>query len=152
MLVASEEATSGSVIKKAERMFPFSKGCSHFFCCSGVPYFARTSIFPVSGGLQLKTSEAHRIRPIISAKGAYSKLVRPALKSPYVFGRKRFHKPSALAFSFKFFNPGHLVHAFFGLRLKASTSCSTGSSCSVINVFNFSCSSKDFWVYSKSMC
>ena len=35
MLVASEEATSGSVIAKAERILPSSSGSSHCFLCSG---------------------------------------------------------------------------------------------------------------------
>lgn len=37
MFVASEEATKRSVIEKAERILPSSKGTSHFFFCSGVP-------------------------------------------------------------------------------------------------------------------
>ena len=32
-----------SVIAKAERVSPFSNGMSHFSCCSGDPYLARTS-------------------------------------------------------------------------------------------------------------
>ena len=82
IFVASEEATAGSVIKKAERISPFIKGVSHAFCCAGVPYFANTSIFPVSGAEQLNTSEAIFDRPINSASGAYSRFVKPALKSP----------------------------------------------------------------------
>ena len=37
MLVASEEATAGSVIRKAERISPFISGFSHFFFCSLEP-------------------------------------------------------------------------------------------------------------------
>jgi hypothetical protein len=37
MLVASEEATAGSVIAKAERILPSMRGSSHSFCCRGVP-------------------------------------------------------------------------------------------------------------------
>ena len=37
MLVASEEATAGSVIRKAERISPASSGRSHLAFCSGVP-------------------------------------------------------------------------------------------------------------------
>ena len=48
MLVASEEATSGSVIAKQDRMLPRSSGSSHSRCCSAVPYRARTSMFPVT--------------------------------------------------------------------------------------------------------
>src|SRR5690606_41264414 len=75
IFVASDEATSGSVIAKHERISPLSNGISHsFFCCSE-PYLTNTSIFPVSGALQLNTSGAISERPIISHKGAHSKLV-----------------------------------------------------------------------------
>ena len=70
MLVASLEATSGSVIEKAERISPASSGSSQRFFCSGVPYSESTSILPVSGAEQLKISDAHEIRPMISASGA----------------------------------------------------------------------------------
>jgi hypothetical protein len=56
--VASEFATAGSVIKSIERISPFIKGTNHFDLCSGVPHFAITSIFPVSGAEQLHASGA----------------------------------------------------------------------------------------------
>ena len=37
MLVASDEATSGSVIAKQERIFPSASGSSHCSFCAGVP-------------------------------------------------------------------------------------------------------------------
>ena len=37
MLVASDEATAGSVIAKAERIFPSSSGSSHCFFWSAFP-------------------------------------------------------------------------------------------------------------------
>src|SRR5262247_953226 len=37
MLVASDEATLGSVIANAERILPSSRGWSHCFLCSAVP-------------------------------------------------------------------------------------------------------------------
>ena len=37
MLVASEEATAGSVIRKAERISPFISGFSHLAFCALVP-------------------------------------------------------------------------------------------------------------------
>jgi hypothetical protein len=37
MLVASDEATSGSVIRNADRISPRSNGSSHCFFCSSVP-------------------------------------------------------------------------------------------------------------------
>ena len=39
-------------------------------------------MFPVSGAEQLKISEIQIRFPIIPAKGAYSKFVKPGLKSP----------------------------------------------------------------------
>ena len=37
MLVASDEATAGSVIRNAERISPSISGRSHWAFCSGVP-------------------------------------------------------------------------------------------------------------------
>jgi hypothetical protein len=37
MLVASDEATAGSVIRNADRISPLSSGASHCPFCSGVP-------------------------------------------------------------------------------------------------------------------
>ncbi len=44
MLVASEDATSGSVMAKHDRTRPCSSGTSHRRCCSSVPYFASTCV------------------------------------------------------------------------------------------------------------
>ena len=76
MFVASDDDTSGSVMAKAERISPFNSGSSHCSRCAGVANMCNNSMLPVSGALQLKTSEAHSTRPMISARGAYSKLVR----------------------------------------------------------------------------
>src|SRR5690554_8208709 len=76
ILVASEEATSGSVIQNAERISPASNGFSHFSCCSGLPYISSTSMLPLSGALQLNTSGARKERPVSSASGAYSKVLK----------------------------------------------------------------------------
>ncbi len=52
-------------------------------------------MLPESGALQLNTSAASRLRPVSSASGAYSSVLRPA---PCVSsGKNRFHRPSALA-------------------------------------------------------
>src|SRR5690554_2624038 len=91
ILVASEEATSGSVIEKQDRISPASKGFSHCSCCSSLPYRAMVSILPVSGAEQLNTSGAISERPIISQRWAYSKLVSPAPRS--LSGRNRFQRP-----------------------------------------------------------
>ena len=99
MLVASEEATSGSVMQNAERISPARSGFSQRCFCAAEPYFTSTSMLPVSGALQLKTSGAIEERPVISARGAYSTLVRPA---PYSWsGRNKFHRPAARALAFK---------------------------------------------------
>ncbi len=60
MLVASEDATQGSVIAKQERISPFSSGCSHCSCCNAVPNWARISMLPVSGAAQLVASDEQR--------------------------------------------------------------------------------------------
>ena len=70
MLRASDDATSGSVIAKAERISPSSSGVSHCSFCSGVPNCVRTSMLPVSGALQLHASGPIGLRPMISASGA----------------------------------------------------------------------------------
>src|SRR5579859_261006 len=97
ILVASEEATAGSVIRNAERIFPSRIGSHHVFTCSGVPYLRSVSMLPVSGAEQLNTSGAHSTRPMISQSGAYSRLVSVP---PCDFGRHRFHNPAARAFGF----------------------------------------------------
>ena len=80
MLVASEEATAGSVMAKHDLrptnqstvsggiltnersplylISPSRSGLSQLAFCSSVPYLTRTSMFPVSGALQLNGSEA----------------------------------------------------------------------------------------------
>lgn len=58
MLVASEEATAGSVIAKADLMCPSRSGDNHRACCSGVPNRFNVSMFPVSGAWQLIASGA----------------------------------------------------------------------------------------------
>jgi hypothetical protein len=77
MFVASEEATSGSVMQNVERISPSRSGRSQRSCWSGVPKSVSTSMFPVSGALQLIASGAMCDRPEISASGAYSRFVRP---------------------------------------------------------------------------
>src|SRR5579859_430974 len=77
ILVASDDATAGSVMQKAERISPASKGSSHSFLWASVPYRSMVSILPVSGAEQLNTSPAHWMRPMTSHSGAYSTLVRP---------------------------------------------------------------------------
>ena len=104
ILVASDDATAGSVIRKAERISPSISGRSHFFLCSLLPYRMNTSMLPVSGAEQLKTSEAQPMCPISSASSAYSRLVSPApwnsSSSCAEGGMNMFQRPSAFAFFF----------------------------------------------------
>ncbi|SAL88923.1 hypothetical protein AWB68_08937 [Caballeronia choica] len=59
-------------------------------------------MFPVSGALQLNTSDAQETRPMISASGAYSILLKRVPGSSAVrSGRKRFQSPSAFARDFR---------------------------------------------------
>ena len=95
MLVASEEATSGSVMAKQERILPSSSGVNQRSFCSGLPYRSMVSMLPVSGAEQLNTSDAIVERPINSQSGAYSRLVSPAPRS--LSGRNRFQRPWDLA-------------------------------------------------------
>jgi hypothetical protein len=68
MLVASLDAISGSVIRNAERMFPFNNGSNQLFFCETSPNLARTSMFPVSGAEEFITY--HRIH--LACKHGYS--------------------------------------------------------------------------------
>ena len=96
IFVASEDATSGSVMQNAERMRPSSSGSSQSRCWSCVPNIARISMFPVSGAAQFSASGASvGLRPVISASGAYWRLVRPAPRGEW--GRNRFQRPRSLA-------------------------------------------------------
>src|SRR5260370_19287367 len=104
IFVASEEATSGSVIAKHDRISPASRGFNHFSFCPGVPYRASTSIFPVSGAEQLKTSAAIMLRPMISHSGAYSRFVNPA--------------PFSLSATHKFHSPAHPPLRFTSFLLR----------------------------------
>src|ERR1039458_6822363 len=63
MLVASEDATSGSVMQNAERILPSSNGSSQRSRCSCEPKCNSTSMLPVSGALQLHTSAVINERP-----------------------------------------------------------------------------------------
>ena len=70
MLVASELATSGSVMANEERISPSSSGISQRSFCSGVAKWNRTSMLPVSGAAQMQASDAICERPRICASGA----------------------------------------------------------------------------------
>ena len=59
MLVASDEATSGSVIENAERISPSSSGASQSRLTFSEPYRLRISMLPVSGAAQFRASEAN---------------------------------------------------------------------------------------------
>ena len=48
ILVASEEATLGSVIAKQDLIFPSSRGVNHFSLCTSLPYFTSTYMWKYS--------------------------------------------------------------------------------------------------------
>jgi hypothetical protein len=77
MLVASDEAMSGSVIRKADLILPSIRGLSHWSFWASLPYLASTSMLPVSGAEQLTASEATEDLPSHSAIRPYSRLVKP---------------------------------------------------------------------------
>ena len=58
MLVASEEATSGSVIANAERISARSNGSSHSPSAASLPNWSSTSMLPVSGAAQFRAAGA----------------------------------------------------------------------------------------------
>src|SRR5690349_23676033 len=60
ILVASDDATCGSVIAYVERISPASNGRNHWSCCSREPKRASTSMLPRSGAEQLNTSNDQR--------------------------------------------------------------------------------------------
>mmetsp|Transcript_6184 Transcript_6184/g.13461 ORF Transcript_6184/g.13461 Transcript_6184/m.13461 type:complete len:211 (+) Transcript_6184:693-1325(+) len=115
MLVASDDATSFSVMAKQLLICPLSRGSSQACCCSLLPYLARISMLPVSGAEQLKHSGAHADLPMISQRCAYSRFDSPAPSSTSLSaassqrgsrwcswearlaGSHRFHRPSAFA-------------------------------------------------------
>src|ERR1041385_901115 len=129
MLVASDEATFGSVIRNAERILPSSSDSHHCLMCSGAPYLSSVSMLPVSGAEQLKTSGAQCTRPMISQSGAYSRLVRVP---PCDFGRHRFHRPFSRAFALSSSMTGTGCQRL-SLLTCASHLCSLGWTCSFMN-------------------
>ena len=68
--VGSDDATSGSLIAKQERMSPLSSGSSQRARCGASAKSCSSSMLPLSGALQLKTSAAQGTRPMVSASGA----------------------------------------------------------------------------------
>src|ERR1700689_1454292 len=140
MLVASEEATSGSVMQKADLISPASRGVSQRSRCACEPKCSSTSMLPVSGALQLKHSLAISERPMRSASGAYSTFARPAPCS--ASGRNRFHRPSALAFAFSSSISGATTHG--AVRASCSRWCasSCGLMCSAMKASTRSSSSR----------
>ncbi len=125
MLVASEDATSGSVIANAERISPASSGSSHCFFCRSSPNWVSTSMFPVSGAAQFVAVGAScGERPVISASGAYWRLVRPA---PYsASGRKRFHRPCLRASAFSSSTTAGVSHGDASAACCSSATASAG--------------------------
>ena len=110
ILVASDEATSGSVIPNTERISPASNGLSHFSFWASLPKWYSTSILPVSGALQLKISGAKRYFPMRSAIGAYSSVERPWPSS--ASGKNRLANPASRALALSASVPGCSFQVF----------------------------------------
>src|SRR6185503_6924200 len=127
ILVASEDATFGSVMAKADRILPSSRGSSQRFLCSSLPYRSSTSMLPVSGAEQLKTSGAMGERPMISQSGAYSRLVRPAPRS--LSGRNRFQRPRSRALALSSSMMGGICHRVGPELSWSEKTCSLGTTC-----------------------
>mmetsp|Transcript_25542 Transcript_25542/g.37728 ORF Transcript_25542/g.37728 Transcript_25542/m.37728 type:complete len:299 (-) Transcript_25542:1119-2015(-) len=138
MLVASELATEGSVIAKQLLIFPSKRGFKNASCCSLLPYLASTSIFPVSGALQLNTSGAMREWPVSSAMIAYSRLVNPAPNFPLSvsLGKNIFHSPSPRAFNFNSSKTGDGCHLSFPSYPAIAISFSLGITFSLIKLLS----------------
>src|SRR5215469_7644624 len=125
MLVASDEATSGSVMQNADRISPSSSGRSHRAFCSSVPNSASTSMLPVSGAAQFSASGARNERPVSSASGAYWRLDSPAPSGwP---ARNRFHRPRLRAFALRSSMIGGRSQPRPSLASLAACSVKTGS-------------------------
>ena len=97
-------------MQNAERISPRSKRLEPLRAAArSLPYCSSTSALPVSGALQLNTCGARNERPISSASGAYSALVRPG--APYsASGRKRFHRPASRALALSSSTTGSTTH------------------------------------------
>src|SRR6266403_5439526 len=149
MFVASEEATLGSVMAKAERILPSSNGWSHSFFCSGEPYRSIVSMLPVSGAEQLKASGAMGERPMISQSGAYSRLVRPAPRS--LSGRNRFQRPRSRALALSSTMMGGICHRVGPELSWSEKTCSLGATCLFMKSVSCSMYILVFFEYSNSM-
>lgn len=150
MLVASDDATSGSVIANADRISPASSGSSHCFFCASVPNWASTSMFPVSGAAQFSAVGANcGERPRISASGAYWRLVSPA---PYsASGRKRFHSPCLRASALRSSTTCGVSHGDASCSRCSSAVRSAGWTCSSMKVSSLARSSSVRASNAKSM-
>ena len=133
MLVASLEATSGSVMQKADLILPSSSGMSHSACWSGEPNSASSSMLPVSGAAQFRASGASApLHPVISASGAYWRLVScgsgssegSSLRTAWAAlpVRKRFHRPRLRASALRSAVTGARSHSW--PRASAASTCS----------------------------
>ena len=102
---------------------PSSSGSNQRLRCSSVPNMASTSMLPVSGAEQLHASGASiGLPPMISARGAYCRLVSPA---PYsASGRNRFHSPRPRAADLSSSTTGGVDH---GSAAFSACSANTGS-------------------------
>mmetsp|Transcript_10704 Transcript_10704/g.32762 ORF Transcript_10704/g.32762 Transcript_10704/m.32762 type:complete len:226 (+) Transcript_10704:1333-2010(+) len=129
-LVASEEATWGSVIAKHERISPFSRGPSQRCFCRSVPKRMSSSMLPVSGALQLNTSGAMIDLPVTAAMRAYSALLN---FPPASLGTHRFQSPAPLALDLSSSIGIHTSQRFSDAAC-ARKSCSSGITSLLTNI------------------
>ncbi len=89
-------------------------------------------MLPVSGAEQFIAREAiPGERPMISASGAYCRLVRPAPFS--LCGRKRFHRPRARASRWRSARIGGSLHSSSAFSICSAKSASFGYTNSSMN-------------------
>src|SRR5271165_168840 len=97
MLVASDDATAGSVMQNAERMVPSSNALSQRRFCASDPHITSTSMLPVRG---VAVEHLGRNGGAACDLGQ-GRVFQVGKAGPYSgSGKNRFHRPAALAFAF----------------------------------------------------
>ena len=94
MLVASDEATAGSVMQKQERMRPQAAAPASGLAAPGAGARQHFHVARIGGGA-VEHLGGHRYAAHDFAQGAYSRLVAPARRS--LSGRNKFHSLRLLA-------------------------------------------------------
>ena len=108
MLVASDDATSGSVIANAERISPSSSGSSHCSFCSGRAEQVQRLHVAGVGRLAVDRLGGDHRRPAGDLRDRRRTRGWTARRSP---GRNRFHSPRARASAFSSSTTGGSSHS-----------------------------------------